>query len=66
MNDYVIRLQQEKNELADKLNKLRVFIKENVIFQDLPVEEQNLLVNQETVMTQYLNILEKRLELASK
>lgn len=62
MEAYQQRVVDEKEELDEKLAKLRVFFN-SVLFETLSGEERELLVEQEKVMTEYSEILRKRLDL---
>jgi hypothetical protein len=55
------RVIDEKAELDERREKLGVFIKENPIFQDLPAEERERLVRQESCMAEYSAILGERI-----
>lgn len=54
------RLANEQQELKDKLEKLDMFLS-SAKFESLPVEEQNRLLKQSRVMSQYRDILLERL-----
>ena len=60
--EYIDRLIVEKNGLANKIDKLTVFIGENIGFENLDYTEQRRLVNQLFVMEQYASILTERIE----
>ena len=52
---------QEKMELVERLTKLREFIGTSSIFQTLPVDEQERLIEQYCIMWRYSEILGKRI-----
>ena len=60
MSAYQQRVVNEKQELDEKLNKLRSFIKTDVCMA-LPFEDRSLLAQQERVMTEYSRILAERI-----
>ena len=64
MSDFKQRLEKEIEELADKLNKLLVFLDSK---DSKKLSEANLLLlkKQSVIMNDYLNILLIRLELLS-
>ncbi|TXH15233.1 MAG: hypothetical protein E6R03_07530 [Hyphomicrobiaceae bacterium] len=57
--DFAIRLIAEKVELRERLRKLRAYL-ETPSYAALDPEDRALLVNQETAMTVYLDVVEKR------
>lgn len=59
--DYIKRVVNEHNELVDKYNKLKCFIKTDK-FIALSVEEKRRLIIQRNVMEAYISILEERIE----
>lgn len=59
--NYQSRVRAEKTELDDKLTKLAAFFTTD-IFKAMERADQDLLMNQETVMVQYSQILGKRIE----
>ena len=62
MSDFTSRLQNEREELSDKIDKLHVFIKsEN--YKNIDIEQQALLPIQLKVMQSYDEILRTRIEL---
>ena len=63
MSNWKERLQEEKNELALRLMKLDEFMWSER-FEELSQDEKDILVKQENAMTEYLAILEARLEKA--
>ena len=62
MEDYQQRVIEEKKELDEKINKLRIFLGASP-FKSLTVENQSLLKDQYVVMAQYSTILAKRIDL---
>lgn len=56
------RLLNEAFELHNKLEKLENFIKSSPAFVSLNIESQNLLKEQSLLMTEYYNVLNRRLE----
>ena len=61
-NDFKKRLLEEAQELAVKTNKLSDFMR-TPSFINLDRENKDLLYSQSRVMSEYLQILGKRLEL---
>lgn len=59
---HVQRMLLERDELADRTQKLREFIKENPLFQRLDDHDQYLLGQQEAHMSAYLIVLRQRIE----
>lgn len=59
--DWQLRVIDEYNQLADKLTKLSTY-KTTTNFSKLPQIDQNLLQEQWMAMTDYLDILELRIE----
>lgn len=60
--DFAYRLHNERDELEERAGKLAAFLPtEN--FAQLPEEQRTLLQEQHIAMTQYLHILDKRIEL---
>lgn len=57
------RLLTETQETADRLNKLNAFMGGDN-FSKLPREDKDLLYSQQRVMSEYVQILGKRLERA--
>ena len=55
------RVEVERKELAERLEKLKNFLKSGV--DKLPIKQYTLLVRQEAVMESYLSILDRRLEI---
>jgi len=62
MSDYQDRVVKEKDELAEKINKLNLFTG-SPQFQSVEVRQQVLLRTQLDVMNEYLRILEERIKL---
>ncbi len=60
---FLDRLNVEHKELVEKKVKLQNFFVTKK-FLDLPREEKDLLYEQERVMSKYIQILDKRIELA--
>ena len=57
------RLLAETQETADRLNKLNTFMGGS-FFPKLPREDKDLLYSQQRIMSEYVQILGKRLERA--
>ena len=51
----------EKKELDEKLDNLKVFIKMSPIFKNLPADERGRLGKQFDVMVEYSSILSQRI-----
>ena len=60
MKEHIQRVNTEKEELAEKLNKLGNFF-DIPQFNDLPEKEKNLLKYQFSAMHHYLMLLEERI-----
>ena len=60
MLPYQERVIQEKKELDEKLEKLDTFVRSE-IYKTLPVEEQNRLLKQYSIMESYSHILNERI-----
>lgn len=60
-SDHRSRLIIETTELRKRLGKLRAFINNSPIYRKLSSKEKLLLVDQESLMTQYHTVLETRL-----
>lgn len=56
------RVVDERQELFDKHQKLEAFVNEGGIFETLPQRDQELLRRQYSVMEDYLDILNERIE----
>jgi len=61
MNDFKTRLETEKVELEEKLNKLDAFLVSEKV-KDIDDVQKALLQVQATVMNTYLQCLKERLE----
>ena len=62
-SDYKARILVEAQETAGRLNKLNAFMATDA-FPKLPREDKDLLYSQQRVMSEYVQILGKRLERA--
>lgn len=60
MQPHQQRVVDEKNELNEKLDKLKAFF-ENPIFKGLSADEQGRLARQFDVMAEYSSILSQRI-----
>jgi hypothetical protein len=56
------RVVTEKQELDEKIDKLKAFIMESPIYQKLPDDERQRLNHQYDVMVEYSRILRARIE----
>lgn len=65
-NGWYTRLEDEKSELSDKQRGLSNYITCNEAFQQLSKESKTLLVTQNSIMLQYLSVLDKRIKLIHK
>lgn len=54
------RVISERDELSDRLDKLRAFYS-TTTYKNLPIEERSRLVRQELHMGQYLSVLNERI-----
>lgn len=61
MEAYQGRVIEERKQLDERLKKLETFIAQDV-FQHIDPDEQNRLKRQLEVMTEYRNILDRRIE----
>lgn len=61
-HEYQQRVIDERDELLDKTNKLRVFISSNPTFKKLDPYEQTMLEQQLVHMLNYYNILVGRVK----
>lgn len=61
MQPHQQRVVDEKNELESKARALSNFIGTSPIFETLPADEQERLKEQNDVMWQYFEILERRI-----
>ena len=59
---YITRMLAEQEALGDKITKLRMFIANNPIFNNLPETKKTLMVKQLTAMDEYFHILEERIK----
>ena len=62
MPDFISRLIAERNELSERLDKLKAFLTTES-FMKIDKQQQVLLWSQSGLMQGYLNTLNKRLEL---
>jgi hypothetical protein len=60
MDPYQERVVKEKEELDDKLSRLRPFVKDNV-FKTLPETEQERVIRQLGLMEAYSKVLGERI-----
>ena len=56
MQEFIVRVYQERNELFDKINRLRQYVYDNNIYD-------HLLSIQLNVMESYLSVLNARLQI---
>lgn len=63
MSTFIERLQVEKSELSEKVEKLVSFINNEELFSKIDPMQQTLLKQQVGYMQGYLAVLEQRLEL---
>lgn len=61
MNDFMVRLNDERDELEKKVEKLSDFLNNNPVSNSLSTEQAGLLHIQLKAMQTYLLILEVRL-----
>lgn len=61
--ELVNKLQEELNNLNDKIKRLNNFINTNEIFIDLPLEEQQVMRDQLSAMRFYKQCLKDRIEI---
>lgn len=54
------RVIAERDELSEKLDKLRTFLT-SMIFTSLPRDEQRRLTRQTLIMSDYLDVLDERI-----
>ena len=57
------RVESELHELKEKFQKLDVFVSTDNKFASLPQQQRDLLTRQQEVMSEYIDILNKRLSL---
>src|SRR5271154_3449512 len=62
MRPHQQRVVDEKTELVTKIDKLKAFIMESLIFKTLPADEQKRLNRQYDAMVEYANILKARID----
>lgn len=62
-NNFIQRVQKEKEDLNYKIVALTKFIADNPIFKELSYNEQELIREQLVFMRSYRNALEKRLKI---
>ena len=62
MNTFLERLEQEQNELSEKLSKLDDFIENNPAYEFVGDVQWVLLDAQRNAMMSYLHILQHRIE----
>lgn len=55
------RMLSEHTELRERREKLLAFIRENQLFQTLPTEEQQLMIEQQNHMSRYEEVLARRI-----
>ena len=60
MRDYQVRVVYERDELSEKVDKLRTFVNSSA-FLSVPDEEQYRLTHQYLAMASYLDILNERI-----
>jgi hypothetical protein len=65
MEDWEQRVVDERAALSTKIVALAAFITSNTTFQSLPFDAKNLMRKQLTVMLDYDNMLEQRIEIFS-
>ena len=62
MEDFKQRLVKEREELKERTDKLHNFLSSQT-FMNLDVKQKDLLRDQYTIMTQYLNVLKLRIDI---
>lgn len=65
MKDIIKRIEDERTELDEKLNRLNIFIGSDA-FDELDEENIKLLLIQQATMVKYSNILTDRINLLNK
>lgn len=65
MKDVIKRIEDERTELDEKLNRLNIFIGSDA-FDELDEENIKLLLIQQATMVKYSNILTDRINLLNK
>lgn len=63
---FIDRLEHEWSQLGMRLHKLRQFINESPVYQSLSSSEKELLLDQQSLMEKYLNVLSERIGIAEK
>ena len=63
---FIDRLEHEWSQLDMRLHKLRQFINESPVYQSLSSSEKELLLDQQSLMEKYLNVLSERIGIAEK
>ena len=63
MNDWKTRVANEAYELRSRLDKLDAFLGRAVVDKDISLDQWNLLRRQRAAMFDYLQTLNRRLEL---
>lgn len=61
---HIERMQVELQQLSERATKLREFIAESPIFNQLSTDEKGLMRGQLSAMSEYHDILETRIDLA--
>ncbi len=62
MEGFKQRLVKEQEELKERINKLNIFISSQS-FMNLDVQQKTLISEQHNIMTQYLNVLNLRIDI---
>ena len=57
------RVVDERDDIADKIEKLRTFIQTNPVYETLSDQERRLLIDQAEAMIRYHRILNDRIKL---
>lgn len=63
---FIERLMDERSELAERIEKLKLFITTNAGYKSLTYDHQNLLEDQLEAMETYESVLIQRLTLLNK
>ncbi len=63
MKPFELRLAQEHLQSSRRLKNLDAFIGDKSRFERLPVEHQNLMLEQAEHLARYVRVLEKRLKI---
>lgn len=61
MSTFLSRLEEEQEELSDRVFKLHDFVNNNPIYHAASIVQQKLLVTQLLAMKIYLSVLDERL-----